>query len=101
MSTLIRNATIITASDSYEADLLIEGEQISKIGLKLRDKADTVINAKGQYLSWGIDVHTHLAMPFGGTVSSDDFYTGPSGCSLVVMTTHIDFCIQPQGQSFC
>lgn len=101
MSTLIKNGTIVTGSDTYKADLLIEGEQISKIGKKLKDEADTVIDAKGHYiLPGGIDVHTHLDMPFGGTVSNDDFHTGHVAAAFGGTTSHIDFCIQGKRQSF-
>lgn len=101
MSTLIKNGTIVTAGDTYKADLLIEGSEISKIGKRLKDKADNVIDAKGQYIiPGGIDVHTHLDMPFGGTVSNDDFDTGHKAAAFGGTTTHIDFCIQGKRQSF-
>jgi len=101
MSTLIKNGTIVTASDTYKADLLIEGEQITKIGKKLKDNADETIDAKGHYIiPGGIDVHTHLDMPFGGTVSNDDFDTGHKAAAFGGTTSHIDFCIQGKRQSF-
>ena len=96
MRTLIQGGTVVTASDSYEADVLIEGEKIVAIGRGLA--ADTTIDATGKYvIPGGIDVHTHLDMPFGGTVSSDDFFTGHRAAAFGGTTTHIDFAIQPKG----
>jgi dihydropyrimidinase len=96
MSTLIKGGTIVTASDTYQADVLIEGEQIATIGHGL--SGDTTIDASGKYvIPGGIDVHTHLDMPFGGTVSSDDFFTGHKGAAFGGTTCHIDFAIQPKG----
>jgi dihydropyrimidinase len=77
MSLLIKNGTIVTAADFYQGDVLIEGERISTIGSSLNIPADRVIDAGGKYLfPGGIDVHTHLDMPFGGTTSADDFESG-------------------------
>ena len=77
MPTLIKNGTIVTAADTVQADLLIEDEQIALIGRNLPEDGVTVIDAAGKLLlPGGIDVHTHLELPFGGTVSSDDFFTG-------------------------
>ncbi|MFN8439946.1 MAG: dihydropyrimidinase [Caldilineaceae bacterium] len=98
MGTLIKNGTIITASDTVQADVLIEGEKVALIGQKLPSMGHQVIDAKGKYLlPGGIDVHTHLDMPFGGTVSSDDFFTGHQAAAFGATTTHIDFVIQSQG----
>ena len=96
MRTLIIGGTVITASDTYDADVLIEDEKIVTIG---RDLAgDRIIDASGKYvIPGGIDVHTHLDMPFGGTVSSDDFFTGHRAAAFGGTTTHIDFAIQPKG----
>ena len=100
-TTLIKNGRIITAADDYMGDLLIDGDKIALIGDGLMDKgADVVIDAKGKYLlPGGIDVHTHLEMPFGGTVSSDDFFTGHKAALFGGTTAHVDFCIQPKGSS--
>jgi dihydropyrimidinase len=101
VTTLIKNGTIVTAGDTTRADLLVEGDKISKIGVKLTDKADSVVDARGHYvIPGGIDVHTHLDMPFGGTVSNDDFKTGHIAAAFGGTTSHIDFCIQSKGQSF-
>ena len=74
MRTLIKNGTIVTAVDQYKGDVLVEDEKISLVGTSLADiHADTVIDAAGKYvLPGGIDVHTHLDTPFGGTNSADD-----------------------------
>jgi dihydropyrimidinase len=98
MPTLIKNGTIVTAADTVQADLLIEDEQIALIGRNLPEDGVTVIDAAGKLLlPGGIDVHTHLELPFGGTVSSDDFFTGQRAAAFGATTTHIDFVIQPIG----
>jgi dihydropyrimidinase len=100
MGTLIQNGTIITASDTVQADVLIEGEQIAQIGPNLANEGHEVIDATGKLLlPGGIDVHTHLSLPFGGTLSSDDFFTGQRAAAFGGTTTHIDFAIQPKGGS--
>jgi dihydropyrimidinase len=99
VSTLIRGGRIITAQDDYQADLLIEGEIISAIGRNLGMDADTIIDSTGLLvIPGGVDVHTHLDMPFGGTVSSDDFETGTRAAAFGGTTTLIDFAIQSRGQ---
>ena len=76
-TTLVRNGTIVTASDRYEADIYIDKGVVTLIGQGLTMPADTVIDASGKLvMPGGIDVHTHLDMPFGGTTSADDFETG-------------------------
>ena len=100
MKTLIRNGRIVTAQDDYQADLLIDGEVISAIGRSLKTEAGQVVDATGLLvLPGGVDVHTHLDMPFGGTVSSDDFETGTRAAAYGGTTTLIDFAIQSRGQS--
>jgi dihydropyrimidinase len=79
--TLIKNGTIVTATDTYAADVWIEGGVIAAITQRGRDlgTADVIVDAAGKYvMPGGIDAHTHLDMPFGGTTSSDDFETGTS-----------------------
>jgi len=101
MSVLIRNGRIITAADDYVADVFIDGERISLIGESLDIPADTVIDATGKYVLPGcIDPHTHLDMPFGGTVTIDDVESGQTAAAFGGTTCHVDFCIQPQGSSF-
>lgn len=98
MGTIIKNGTIITAGDTVQADLLIDGAKVALIGQKLPTAGHQVIDAKGKYLlPGGIDVHTHLDMPFGGTTSSDDFFTGHQAAAFGATTTHIDFVIQSHG----
>ncbi len=99
MTTLIRNGTIVTAKRTYAADILIENEKIKDIGKSIPNQnIDRVIDAQRMLvLPGGIDVHTHLDMPFGGTTSSDDFETGTKAAAFGGTTTLIDFAIQPKG----
>ena len=100
MSLLIKNGRIITAGQDYTADIFIEKDKIKTIGLSLDIPADKIIDAKGKYvIPGGIDVHTHLDMPFGGTTSSDDFETGTIAAAFGGTTSLIDFAIQPKGKS--
>jgi dihydropyrimidinase len=100
MSILIKNGRIITAEQDYIADIYIEKEKVTLIGENLKNQADKIINAKGKYvIPGGIDVHTHLDMPFGGTTSSDDFETGTKAAAFGGTTSLIDFAIQPKGGS--
>ena len=101
MSVLIKNGRVITAADDYLADVFIDGERISLIGESLDTPADTVIDATGKYVLPGcIDPHTHLDMPFGGTVTIDDVESGQTSAAFGGTTCHVDFCIQPHGSSF-
>ncbi len=99
--TLIVNGTVVTATDSYVADVGIEGGKITAIGAALpRENAGKVLDAAGKLvLPGGIDVHTHLDMPFGGTTSADDFETGTRAAAFGGTTTIIDFAIQYKGQT--
>src|SRR5690606_26158501 len=98
--TLIKNGTIVTAVDQYRGDILIDGETIQQIGTSLDAPADQVIDAAGRYvIPGGIDVHTHMDMPFGGTTSSDDFETGTVAAAHGGTTTIVDFAIQDFGKS--
>jgi len=100
MTTLIKNGTIVTAGDTFQADVLIDGEKIAMLGQNLPGAGHEVIDAEGLLvLPGGIDVHTHLELPFGGTVSSDDFFTGHKAAAFGGTTSHIDFVIQPVGGS--
>src|SRR5712692_9456840 len=77
MKTLIKNGRVITAVDDYHADILIEDEVVSVIGAKLDMEADVTIDAGGKLvIPGGIDPHTHMELPFGGTTAADDFRTG-------------------------
>ncbi len=98
MSTLIKNGRIITAEQDYVSDLFIDRDKITAIGSDLPLHPDRTIDAAGKLLiPGGIDVHTHLDMPFGGTVSSDDFETGTRAAAFGGTTTIIDFAIQAKG----
>ena len=100
MTTLIKNAHIVTAVDDYHGDIFIDGETIKTIGDSLDINADTVIDAKGKLvIPGGIDPHTHMELPFGGTFSSDDFWTGTRAAAYGGTTTIIDFAVQTKGES--
>jgi dihydropyrimidinase len=100
MRTLIRNGRVVTAVDDYRADVLIEGETVSTIGARLDMEADKVIDATGKLvIPGGIDPHTHMELPFGGTESSDDFFTGTRAAAFGGTTTIIDFAVQYKGQA--
>ncbi|MFS0553281.1 dihydropyrimidinase [Brevibacillus sp. 179-C9.3 HS] len=99
MKKWIRNGTVVTASDTYQADILIEGEKVVAIGSHLDVKDAEVIDATGCYVfPGGIDPHTHLDMPFGGTVTSDNFYTGTKAAAFGGTTSIIDFCLTNKGE---
>ncbi len=99
--TLIVNGRVVTATDTYPGDIAISGGKIEAIGKKLpRDNTKKIIDAANKYvLPGGIDVHTHLDMPFGGTTSADDFETGTRAAAFGGTTTLIDFAIQYKGQT--
>jgi dihydropyrimidinase len=101
MSVLIKNGRIVTAADDYVADVYVEDETVTLIGESLDHPADRVIDAGGKYVLPGmVDPHTHLDMPFGGTVTIDDFESGQASAAFGGTTCHVDFAIQPQGASF-
>ncbi len=100
MRTLIRGGQIVTATDRYAGDILIEDGVIRTIGQSLDATADHHIDAKGRLiLPGGVDVHTHLDMPFGGSNSSDDFETGTVAAAFGGTTSIVDFAIQYRGES--
>ncbi|HEX8136176.1 MAG TPA: dihydropyrimidinase [Pyrinomonadaceae bacterium] len=100
MRTLIRNGRVVTAVDDYRADVLVDGEVVSVIGARLEMEADRVIDAGGKLvIPGGIDPHTHMELPFGGTEASDDFRTGTIAAAHGGTTTIIDFAVQYKGQS--
>jgi dihydropyrimidinase len=102
-SLLIAHGRVITATDDYEADVYCENGIITAIGRDLpahRFTADRTIDATGHYvIPGGIDVHTHLNMPFGGTTSADDFESGTMAAAFGGTTSLIDFAIQYRGQT--
>ena len=99
--TIVTNGRVVTATDTYASDVAITGGKVSAIGENIpRENATHIVNAAGKYvLPGGIDVHTHLDMPFGGTTSSDDFETGTRAAAFGGTTTLIDFAIQYKGQT--
>src|SRR5919112_4673212 len=99
MKTQTGNGRAATAVDDYKADILIEGETISTIGRSLDMEADRTIDATGKLvIPGGIDPHTHMELPFGGTSSSDDFFTGTRAAAFGGTTTIIDFAVQTKGE---
>jgi dihydropyrimidinase len=105
--TVIRNGLVITATDEVAADVLIEGERITAIAAPESGQADTwsqgadrVIDAADRYvIPGGVDVHTHMELPFGGTFASDTFETGTRAAAWGGTTTIVDFAVQGVGQS--
>src|SRR5881397_298902 len=99
--TIIANGKVVTATDTYLADIAISAGKIEVVGQNLpRQNAARVLEAAGKYVfPGGIDVHTHLDMPFGGTTSADDFETGTRAAAFGGTPTLIDFAIQYKGQS--
>ena len=100
MSILIRGGTVVTAEAEYAADVLIEGEKIVAVGPNIEaDEGTRIIDATGQYvMPGGIDPHTHMQLPFMGTVASEDFFTGTSAAAAGGTTMIIDFVIPGVGQ---
>ncbi|MCL5046904.1 MAG: dihydropyrimidinase, partial [Actinobacteria bacterium] len=98
MKTLIKNGRIVTAADNYVADLLIENGRVTAIGQGLAVSDAQVIDASGKYvLPGGIDVHTHNEMPFGGTISADDFESGTIAAAAGGTTCIVDWALQSKG----
>src|ERR1700676_5494857 len=99
--TVIRNGNVVTATDTYASDIGIVNGKISAIAQSLPVENTTkIIEAAGRLvMPGGIDVHTHLDMPFGGTNSADDFESGTVAAAFGGTTTLIDFAIQYKGQT--
>jgi dihydropyrimidinase len=100
--TLISGGTVVTAEGSYPADVLVNGERIAQIGAALAESvsADETIDASGRYvIPGGIDVHTHMELPFGGTFAKDTFETGTRAAAFGGTTTIVDFAVQSKGKS--
>jgi dihydropyrimidinase len=107
MRTLIKNGTVVSATGRGAADVLVDGETIvavlepgsSRLGFDLEGSVDTVIDAAGKYvIPGGIDAHTHMELPFGGTAASDTFETGTRAAAWGGTTTIIDFAVQRTGE---
>lgn len=101
MDLLIKGGKIVTATSTFTGDVAVKGGKISAIGTNLKPEAKTeVVDAKGKLVLPGaIDGHTHLAMPFGGTISSDDYFTGTRSAACGGTTTVFDFALQAQGEN--
>src|SRR5580704_436587 len=100
MPTLIQNGTVINADGKQRADVLFEGETITRVAPNIPPNGHTVVDATGLLvMPGGVDVHTHLDMPFGGTVSADDYRTGTMAAAVGGTTTVIDFALQSMGHT--
>ena len=100
MSVLIKNGHIFTAVDNYVADILVDDGKIRTIGIDLTADVEKTIDATGKYvIPGGVDPHTHLDFPFGGTVSSDDFSTGTIAAAVGGTTSIVDYVVQQRGQA--
>jgi dihydropyrimidinase len=107
MKTLIKNGTVVTSTGRSLADVLVDGETIaavlapgsSLLGFDVAGSVDLVIDAQGKYvIPGGVDAHTHMELPFGGTAASDTFETGTRAAAWGGTTTIIDFAVQTYGQ---
>src|ERR1700723_933538 len=98
MATLIKNGTVVNADGQSRSDVLFEGETITRLAHDIPAEKHTVIDAAGLLvMPGGVDVHTHLDMPFGGTVSADDYRTGTIAAAVGGTTPVIDFALQSMG----
>src|SRR6202041_2256605 len=92
-----KNGTVVNATGSQRADVLIEGEKIAQVAANIAEANHHIIDATNLLvMPGGIDVHTHLDMPFGGTTSADDYTTGTQAAAVGGTTTLIDFALQNQ-----
>ena len=99
MRMLIEGGTIVTATETTQADVVIEDEKVAAIGRGMSVEADRVIDATGRYvMPGGVDVHTHMELPFGGSFCSDDFETGTRAAAFGGTTTIVDFALQDYGE---
>jgi dihydropyrimidinase len=107
MTILVKNGTVVSPTGAIPADVLIDGERIvallepgtTRLGVDLEASADVVIDARDKYVvPGGVDGHTHMQMPFGGTQASDTFETGTRAAAWGGTTTIIDFAIQRTGE---
>src|SRR5687768_16204180 len=101
MSTMIKNGRVITATDDYVADIYIEKDKVTAIGKNLPMQAERTVDASNRLvIPGGIDPHVHMELPFGGTISSDDFKSGTIAAAFGGTTSIIDFAIQYKGKTF-
>ena len=100
MPTLIQNGTVVSPEGQQKADVLFEGETIVQVAPGIPADGHTLVDASGLLvMPGGVDVHTHLDMPFGGTVSADDYRTGTIAAAVGGTTTVIDFALQSRGHT--
>jgi len=101
VSILIKGGTVVAATGAFASDVLVDGETIAAVAAPGSImQADSVIDATGKYvLPGGIDVHTHMEMPFGGTFAADTFETGTTAAAFGGTTTIVDFAVQAKGTS--
>src|ERR1035438_7815599 len=98
MGILIKGGKVVSAATTTLADVLVEGETIAQVAPDIQSNGHRVVDAKGMFvLPGGIDVHTHLDMPFGGTMSADDYEWGTRAAAIGGTTTVIDFALQSMG----
>lgn len=98
MRILIKNGTVVTAADTFRGDVLIDGETVAAVEASSAAAADEVVDAAGKLVFPGaVDVHTHFDMPFGGTVTADDFRTGTIAAAAGGTTCIVDYAIQSRG----
>jgi dihydropyrimidinase len=95
---LFAGGTVVTAEGSYRADVLVEDEKVAAVGTNLDAGGAETVDASGKLVMPGfIDAHTHMAMPFGGTVTADDWATGTEAAVAGGTTMLIDFALQEAG----
>src|ERR1041384_3393582 len=101
MTILIKGGTVLSTTGAVQADVLVDGERIAAVTAPgFLAEADEVIDATGKYvIPGGIDGHTHMEMPFGGTFSADTFETGTIAAAWGGTTTIVDFAVQAKGSS--
>jgi len=100
LGTLIRGGTVVTATDTYRGDVLVEGERITTIGLGIDGGKHEIVDASDAYVfPGGIDPHTHLDMPFGGTITADDFESGTRAAAMGGTTSIVDFALHTRGDT--
>lgn len=95
MDMIIKNGTVVTATGSFKADVAVKDGKIAAVGTDLSYPDTKIVDASGKLVLPGaIDAHTHLAMPFGGTISSDDYFAGTRAAACGGTTTVFDFALQ-------
>ena len=95
---IIKNGTVVTTENMYKCDIAVKDEKIVEMGLNIEGEADKTVDASGMLVLPGaIDVHTHLQMPFGGTVSADSYLSGTRAAACGGVTTLFDYPVQRAG----